>query len=276
MRNYMIIPMLLLFNFTYSQQDDLINETFDDGIPADWTHYSTNWGDYPQWAVFSEALKEASGPYFGPVSNWIQLPTVDLTETTEPVLTFDLAMAVVDTTIRFSVWYTTDSVWNPLTTYGAFNSNASNIIDVESADDNNWTPLSTDYQTISIDLSPFSDESNIRFSLCSDYVNSWSYGVWYIDNVRLFDITETGIFNHPEQASFQLFPNPTNSVIHVIPSGKSKDALWKITDIKGKVIIEKSSNSNIENLDVSHFDSGLYLVQYISEGNAIIKQLIKD
>ena len=272
----MMVPMLLLFNFNYSQQDDLINETFDDGIPADWTHYSTNWGDYPQWVVFSETIKEASGPYFGPVSNWIQLPTVDLTETTEPVLTFDLAMAVVDTTIRFSVWYTTNSVWNPLTTYGAFNSNASNIIDVESADDNNWTPLSSDYQTISIDLSPFSDESNIRFSLCSDYVNSWSYGVWYIDNVRLFDNTETGILNHPEHASFQLFPNPTNSVVHLIPSGKSKDALWKITDSKGNVILDKSSNSNVMPLDVSNYSSGIYLVQCISEENTIIKQLIID
>ena len=57
----MMVPMFLLINFTYSQQDDLINETFGNGIPADWTHYSTNWDVYPQCAVFfSAALKETS------------------------------------------------------------------------------------------------------------------------------------------------------------------------------------------------------------------------
>jgi len=206
MKNYIVISMLFLFNFTYSQQVDLINEDFNSGIPTNWTHCSSNWGTSPVWAVDSGALKEASGWYFVATSNMFTLPAVDLTLISNPFLEFDLAMAITDTNIQLSVWWTSDttcnkvwdtinnqwlldSSWTLLSSYGSSTSGAVNIISTDISINNNWKPLSTDYQTISIDLSQFANDSNIRFGLSSDYLNYGASGVWYLDNVKIFGTT---------------------------------------------------------------------------------------
>ena len=203
MKTYYLLPILLMFNLAYSQQVDLINENFDNGIPTNWTHCSTNWGTSPVWAVDSGALKEASGWYFVATSNMFTLPAVDLTLISNPILEFDLAMAITDTNIQLSVWWTNDttcnqiwdtinnqwlldSSWTLISTYGSSTSGASNVIPVSTALNNNWTPLSTDYQTISIDLTQFANESNIRFSFGSDYLNYGASGVWSLDNIKIF------------------------------------------------------------------------------------------
>ena len=203
MRKYMVILLLLQFKLIYSQQVNLINEDFNSGLPDNWTHCSTNWGSSPVWAVDSGALKEASGWYFVATSNLIKLPPVDLTLISNPFLEFELAMAITDTNIQLSVWWTTDttcnttwdtinnqwlfdSAWNLISSYGSSTSGAANTISTDTSVNNNWTSLSTDYQTISIDLSQFANDSNIRFSLGADYLNWMASGVWYVDNVRIF------------------------------------------------------------------------------------------
>ncbi len=266
--------MLLLFNVAYAQQVDLINENFDDGLPSSWTHYSTNWGSFPQWVEDSGAMKEASGPYFGPVTNWVQLPGVDFTSVNAPFLELDLAIAESDTNIQFSVLYTTDSVWHVLSTYGSATSGASNVILVATSNDNNWIPESTDYQTITVDLSPFQDESNIRFSFGSDYMNYFASGVWYIDNVRIFGESGTSVFEHTENPAFQLYPNPSYGLVNFSSNKEVKDATLKITDVTGILVLEKTIDSNTEEIDLSSYPSGIYFVQYNYPKKSFIKKLI--
>jgi hypothetical protein len=291
MKKYIVILLLVQFKLIYSQQVNLINEDFNSGLPANWTHCSTNWGSSPVWAVDSGALKEASGWYFVATSNWITLPAVDLTLVSNPFLEFDLAMAIIDTNIQLSVWWTTDttcntvwdtinnqwlldSAWNLLSSYGSSTSGAANTISTDTSVNNNWTPLSTDYQTISLDLSQFANDSNIRFSLGSDYLNWMASGVWYVDNVRIFGNSSTGISKQSEPSSFQLFPNPTNGIIHFIPGNHIKNATLKITDITGEILIKKVIDPDIEEIDLSSYDSGIYFVHYIYDKRASIKKLI--
>ena len=205
MKRYIVVLLLVQFKLIYSQQVNLINEDFNSGLPANWTHCSTNWGTSPVWAVDSGALKEASGWYFVATSNMFTLPAVDLTLISNPFLEFDLAMAIIDTNIQLSVWWTNDttcnqvwdtinnqwlldSSWTLLSSYGSSTSGAANIISTDTSFNNNWTPLSTDYQTISIDLMPFTNDSNIRFSFGSDYLNYMASGVWYLDDVKVSGI----------------------------------------------------------------------------------------
>ncbi len=277
MKKHIVIPMLLIINLSYSQQVELINENFNSGLPVSWTHNSTNWGSSPIWAVNSGAIKEASGPYFGPVSNWLQLPTVDLTTVTAPFLEFDLAMAVVDTSIQFSVSYTTNnSTWNSLSTYGNLTSGASNIVTVDSASNNNWTPTISDYQRISIDLSQFTNESSIRFRFGSEYMYVYSYGVWYLDSVIVFgNNINVGVLNHSESSLLQLFPNPANSLVRIVPAKHVKNATLKITDFTGSIVLEKLTSLAIEEIDISNYNTGIYLVHYIVSGQkSIVKKLI--
>jgi len=279
MKKHFVIPIIFLFNFTYSQQVDLINENFDSGVPANWTHCSTNWFSFPQWAVDSGALKEASGPYFGNVLNAIQLTAVDLTLISDPFLEFDLAMAVIDTNIRFSVWYTTDTTCNRVldTITGSFSLDGWNLLSSYSpttvATNNNWTPLNTDYQTISIDLMPFKNDSDIRFSLVSEYMNAWAYGVWYLDNVKIFGSSFTGVFEHSQSFSFQLFPNPftTSTTIrsdHPISS-------YRIYSISGRLVREaENSSGNTITIDRGNMPSGMYFIEVLSEDSTIARQKV--
>lgn len=274
MKIYYALSILFVFNLAYSQQIDLIDEGFDSGLSVSWTHNSTNWGAFPQWDVNSGALKESSGPYFGAVSNWIQMPAVDFTGVADPVLEFDLAMAQVDTHVQFSVWYLTGSQWNLISTYGTSASGASNIVTVGNASDNSWTPVSSDYQKIIIDLSQFTNESNIRFSFGSDYLNVMASGVWYLDNVKVFGNTFTSIVDESGTSSFEVYPNPANSAVRIIPSIHNEDAVLKITDVAGSIILEKPTDSAIEEIDVSNYEAGIYFVHYICEQEESVKKLI--
>ena len=273
--------MIFLLNYSYSQQVDLINENFDDGLPANWIHCSGNWGNAPLWEVTSETLRESSGPYFASVLNAIQLPSVDLTLITDPFLEFKLAMAVIDTNIQLSVWYTTEGTCNPVWDFEAggyiFNNwDLLSTYDPETiAASDSWTPLNTDYQTISIDLSQHKDSTDIRFCLTAHYINSFARGVWYLDNIKIYGGLQTGVFELSQSSSFKLFPNPANKIVYFMPDQHINNATLKITDITGSVLLDKSTNLTMEEIDVSSYNSGIYLVHYIVSGqNAAIKKLI--
>jgi hypothetical protein len=280
MKKYLVFPMLFVLNLAYAQQVDLINENFDDGLPVSWKNCSTNWGNFPSWTADSGVLKESSGHYFVGVLNAIQLPAVDLRLVSTPFLEFDLAMAEIDTNIQLSVWYTTDTTctrgwdtiteryvmdgWTLLSSYGT----------TAKAVDKKWTPQSTDYQTITIDLTPFTNDSNIRFCLASDYNNYFANGVWYLDNVTVFGNSTSGIFEPSESASFELFPNPSHGVVHFVPSKHIENATLKIIDITGSLVLMKKIDSLINEIDVLTYGSGIYFVHYIYENNTAIKKLI--
>lgn len=291
MKKYIVILLLFQFNFAYSQQINLINENFDGGLPTNWTHCSSNWGNIQQWTANSGAMKEATGPYFGPVSNLILPPFVDLTSVSDPFLEFDIAMAITDSNILLSVWWTIDSTcvfeydtinnqwmldsnWNFLSSYGPSNSGATNTISTDSSLNNNWTPLSTDYQTISIDLSQFENQSNIKFVFNSEYLNAWASGVCYIDNVSVFGNSITSISEHSESSSFQLFPNPTKGVVRIVPGNHVDNGTLIITSITGKILWEKVIDSATEEIDFSSYNSGIYFVHYIYNKRMSVQKLI--
>ena len=289
MKKYIVILLLFHFSFSHAQQVDLVNEIFDDSLTSDWVHFSGWAASSPQWAVDSGALKNVSGPFFGPTSDWVFLPAIDFTSVSDPFLEFDLAMAVIDTNIQFSVLYSRDSTfnllwdgsawiadssWHLISTYGSSTSGAANIISVDTTSDTGWKPLITDYQTISVNLSELKDDSNVRIIFGSDCKNYWATGIWYIDNVKIFGNTSTRIFEHSESSSFQLFPNPTNAVVRFIPSKYTKNATLKITAITGAILLEKLIDSAIEEIDLSSYNAGIYFVHYIYDKRTSIKKLI--
>lgn len=74
-------------------------------------------------------------------------------------------------------------------------------------------------------------------------------------------------------AGIELFPNPTNDQV-TIRSDVDEISL-KITDAKGNVLMERSTLSVGEHtLDISHFATGVYLVEVVSAEGRIVKQLI--
>lgn len=281
MKYFAVLFMLSVFNYTYAQQTFLVNENFNNGMPTTWNHCSGNWGTSQTWSEDGGAIRESSGPYFGGVWNAVQLPALDLTEVSDAYLEFDLAMAVIDSSIQFSVWWTTDTlcnlVWDTIINQYVFDStwNLHSRYDSSSvATDINWTPQSSDYQKISIDLSPFSNETDIRFALVSEYMNAHAYGVWYLDNVQVFGNSNSAIGEYAEAPLFAVFPNPANQVIQVVPRTSSKNALVKIIDLSGSEMLALDMTSGNQQIDVSGFAAGIYFVCYFSEKGKSVQKLI--
>ena len=291
MKKLILFLLFLQFKTIYSQQVNLIDENFNNGLPDSWTHCSANMGKSQVWQVDSGVLKEASGWYYVPTSNLIKLPPLDLTLISNPFLEFDLAMAIKDTNIQLSVWWTSDttcntvwdtinnhwlldSTWNLVTSYGSFLSGAENTISTDTSGNKNWIPLSSDYQTISVDISQFSNDPNISFSFSSDFLNWKADGVWYIDNVKIFGNSTTSISEQSKTYSFELFPNPSNGIFHFVPNKSIKNGTLIISSITGEILWEKAIDSSSEEINLSSYNSGIYFVHYIYEKRISVKKLI--
>jgi hypothetical protein len=290
MKKHIVILLLLQFNLIYSQHVNLIDEDFNSGLPDSWTHCSANVGTSPVWLVDSGALKHASGWYYVQTSNLIKLPPVDLTRIANPFLEFDLAMAIIDTNIQLSVWQTSDttcntiytndeywlldSAWNFVTSYGSLESGAENAIATDTSTNKNWAPLETDYQTVSVDLSQFSNASSISFSFSADFLNHSADGVWYIDNLRIFGNPTTGVSEPSKLSSFELFPNPSNGIFQFVPKEPIQNSTLIITSITGDIIWEKVIHSASVEIDLSNSNSGIYFVTHLHESKISVQKLI--
>ena len=270
MKKYILLSALLsMFNLSYSQQTTLLDEDFNSGFPINWLHYNSSWGGQ-SFAIAHNALVEASGPYFNETSKRIELPSFDLTQIASPALEFDLAMAFISHYITFSVEYSTDSIWHPLISYA----DTSSSIFVDYWYDDSWVPDSTDYQTLLIDLAQFTNESNIKFSFVYGYLNSWADGVWFIDNVKIFQNTSLSLSPKKESKFYRLYPNPATNSVRLDLENMTENTILKIKTLDGKTVLESQVTLNTQNFDLSHMASGIYLVSIVQNDKESVSKLI--
>ncbi len=73
-----------------------------------------------------------------------------------------------------------------------------------------------------------------------------------------------------------VYPNPTNNVLnYTISDNISFDDLT-ITDVFGKLILTKKSNSNSNQIDVSNLSSGVYFIKFNNNTGSVVKKFIKN
>lgn len=81
-------------------------------------------------------------------------------------------------------------------------------------------------------------------------------------------VAPTSIVSNLYESNFQVFPNPANQQITIKSSaGKT----LSITDITGKIVLQKQLKLNIENIDISKFTNGMYLVNVGNTTSKLIK-----
>ena len=132
---------------------------------------------------------------------------------------------------------------------------------------------------------------------------------WYIDDFELLDVesyftsanisasnaetVETGTIEtfidsdggtattdlEGEGVSIRLFPNPVNSTLNLqVNSDQNREAQILLTSIDGKVLQERRvrflQDENIFRMDVSSYQSGLYLVQFVSDNKITTKKVV--
>ncbi len=75
-------------------------------------------------------------------------------------------------------------------------------------------------------------------------------------------------------SNIKIIPNPTSDKIKVQIENELSGRTYKITDQYGRVIIESTFESQLNEVDLSQFNSGIYFLQL--EGESICRKIIKN
>jgi hypothetical protein len=247
-----------MWSVVSSQQKEVLNETFEHGFPANWTHYHVD-SVFVNMAVDSGVLREyQDAVMFGGESRPIILPALDLSTLSSPYLEFDFAMALFNPNIRFSVDYTIDTTWHELLAY----SDTTTAITVHQPAALNWRPST--YEKVKIDLSPVANDTNVRLRFVFGYMNAFASGSWYVDNVRVFDNAPTGLKELNKAPSFNLFPNPAKEQFSIQYAGEITQL--RLFNLRGETVSNMAHPGVNPTIDVGHLAPGVYIVEVESEG----------
>lgn len=72
-----------------------------------------------------------------------------------------------------------------------------------------------------------------------------------------------------------IYPNPTDGVVNLEFTNKD---IWQITisDMTGKIIFEKSETQQNQKIDLSGFDSGIYIISIQTLNGTLVSKIIKE
>jgi hypothetical protein len=147
-------------------------------------------------------------------------------------------------------------------------------------DISNWELLNSSAveETQFIDNVPGADpKETYRYAVESIYTNGLSEVTFSntISGASLgIDDVELGL------SDIKIFPNPAQEIVNIqLASGVNLDGPIELYDILGKRVlqIEAESYYNLQQLDISSLNRGVYLVKcYLANGDSISKKLIVD
>jgi len=80
-----------------------------------------------------------------------------------------------------------------------------------------------------------------------------------------------------EKSNVSLYPNPTNESVNIVyPNFKGGEKL-QVVDLKGRILIQKELEATTSIINISSFQSNIYLVKIINlNGDILVKKLIKN
>jgi len=85
----------------------------------------------------------------------------------------------------------------------------------------------------------------------------------------------TNIFNNPSSAFYlYIYPNPTTDKVYTQISGNDTPLYYRLTDLKGRNILELQILPEVEAIDFSTYPSGVYLLT-IQDKNQQIQKIFK-
>ena len=95
--------------------------------------------------------------------------------------------------------------------------------------------------------------------------------MFWVDDIEITGATTDNQI--VENKNISIYPNPTNGMI-ILTNALNSDI--QISDINGRVIISKHIDTNNQQLDISNFDKGTYIVKIIDNNTVTIRKIIKE
>lgn len=256
---------------------DFVATTFP---PVDWTRINGGGtATYTRSAVGATAANGSTKMDFynsaaGDV-DYLYTPKVDLSNLTNPVLTFKLAKAsytgfidqcdIVASTDCGATWTTIWTKSDPqLTTSGAATAA--------------FTPTSgstTQWRNESASLSAFAGQTEvlIAFKAVSGYGNNM-----YLDDINIQ--STTGIGENETLNSISVFPTITSGDVYVnMNNVKSDSNVISIYDAQGKLVETFVSSANANSqvyINLAKFQSGIYMIHVAANSQVIVKKVVLE
>lgn len=128
---------------------------------------------------------------------------------------------------------------------------------------NPFHPTSSQWRTETINLNYNSAFLLFRFTNVGDYGNSV-----YVDNINLDGMVITGFETESETTLFNLFPNPTNEILHI--EIQNRNNKFVLQNLLGETLMMK--NEVPETLNLNHLAAGIYVIKIGSFSKKIIKK----
>jgi hypothetical protein len=236
---------------------------------------ATNWG-ISQASYYSApySLTDSQNSDYANNENnsIILLNTVDLTNATVASVSFYAKWNIEKSWdyVQFEISTDNGNTWVPQCGKYTNNGLAQQGIENEPMYDgvqNNWVKEE-------IDLTDYLGQHiKFRFQLVSDqYTTADGF---YFDELKVYKMTNAQASTESfTNQNFKIYPNPTNGILNI---NANSDTYYDIvlTDINGKIIIKKESLHNINNIDISKLDKGVYFVTLTSNLSTRTSKIIK-
>lgn len=107
-----------------------------------------------------------------------------------------------------------------------------------------------------------------------------SADIYFDYNFPIFTNDEQTVFadlskdDFIKEGSIQVYPNPTENVIHVKAEG-TINAI-QLFDVQGRLLMTKMSSENIQTVDLSNYKTGVYFISVsTSSGKSTVKVIKK-
>lgn len=89
--------------------------------------------------------------------------------------------------------------------------------------------------------------------------------------------TLLGVQDFKIGSNFNLYPNPTNSILSITFKNEIPNGTLEVYDMLGKKTLSQALDSNqLTSIDISKLNSGLYLIKISYDGKSETKQFLKN
>ena len=117
--------------------------------------------------------------------------------------------------------------------------------------------------------------NNIKFKF--EYVTNGTANNFYLDNIRIGEAADLMLSNSTIASRFSIFPNPSDGKIFIeLNNLVSKQVEVKLVNILGEEVMYlfgdeiTSSHYMINNIDLSHLETGIYFVKVVVDGDIVM------
>lgn len=143
--------------------------------------------------------------------------------------------------------------WNILRTYSA------------------TTPISNTGQAENVSLAAYSGAVRMAFWSSNGTVADTADVDFYVDN---FSIVATAGIDTVNEANFVVYPNPTTGIVNIEGNVIIEKVI--VRNLLGQVIYSNSNNSPASVVDLSFYNSGVYLLEVTTNGSSRTVKIIKE